>query len=111
MLIAKQVPVPEIPQELPLNVIDLPRKLLLPHEIKITETPPELLITALASGKLTCIDVTKAFLRRARVAQKMVLAALVHISSPIANGGLSSTVSMSRFQKMLLSVLGSWTGI
>ena len=67
-----QIPIPNIPRNLPLNITAVPRKLLLPHEIEITETPAETLVAALASGSLTSVEVTKAFLRRAGLAQKLV---------------------------------------
>ena len=45
---------------------------LTPGDISITNTSPEMLITQLSNGSLTATDVTKAFLRRAVVAQKVV---------------------------------------
>jgi amidase len=67
-----QPPVPDVPSDLPLNVSTLPRTLLSEAEVKITETAPENLIASLASGELTSTEVTKAFLRRAGLAQKLV---------------------------------------
>ncbi|EXJ95962.1 hypothetical protein A1O1_01087 [Capronia coronata CBS 617.96] len=68
-----QPPVPEVPSpaELPLNVTSIPRKLLDEAELKITESPPEELLKSLASGELSSVDVTTAFLRRAGIAQKL----------------------------------------
>ena len=63
---------PDIPCERPLNISNLPGELLSKAEIRITETSPEHLLDALASGKLTSIQVTRAFLRRAGLAQKLV---------------------------------------
>ena len=69
-----QPPIPEVSSQadLPLNTTSLPKKLLGETEFKITETPPEGLLKSLASGELTCVDVTTAFLRRAAIAQKLV---------------------------------------
>lgn len=64
--------IPDIPSELPLNVSKLARELLSDAEVTITETAPEQLLRALASGKLTSTEVTNAFLRRAGLAQKLV---------------------------------------
>lgn len=71
--IAKVDPaIAEITGELPARVISLPRKYLTPEEITITETPIEKLLASLATGELSSLAVTKAFLRRAAVAQKLV---------------------------------------
>lgn len=67
-----QPPVPEVPEDLPLNVTSIPKKLLTPREIEITETAPEVLVQKLALGEWTCVEVTNAFLRRAGLAQKLV---------------------------------------
>ncbi|KAJ9214933.1 hypothetical protein DTO166G4_3525 [Paecilomyces variotii] len=67
-----QPPVPDIPADLPLNVSGIPKQLLTPAEVEITETPPEVLVESLASGKLTSVEVVNAFLRRAGLAQKLV---------------------------------------
>ena len=73
-LAAVEPTLPDIPAEaeLPRDVSCLPKALLTPEEVSITETPPEALVALLASGKLTAITVTTAFLRRAGVAQKLV---------------------------------------
>jgi amidase len=57
---------------LPKNSIGVPGKTLHPRDYRITETLPEVLIESLASGLLTAVDVTTAFLRRAVLAQKLV---------------------------------------
>jgi hypothetical protein len=69
-----QPAIPAVPSqsELPLNTTSLPAKLLDDAEVKITETPPETLLKSLASGELTSLEVTTAFLRRAGIAQKLV---------------------------------------
>ena len=65
-------PVPEVNDtELPQNVTGIPRQLLTESEIRITETPVEHLLPQLASGKLSSVDVTNAFLRRAGLAQRL----------------------------------------
>lgn len=66
--------VPQIPTQLPKNVINIPRELL-PHlEILITESPPEDLLRMLASRELSATAVCTAFLRRAGLAQRLVCA-------------------------------------
>lgn len=64
--------VPAVPKELPLNVTSIPKELLTSDEIEITEMKVEDLVPALAEGKLSAVDVTNAFLRRAAVAQALV---------------------------------------
>jgi len=64
-------PIPDVPADLPLNVTTIPKQLLSETEITITESAPEDLISSLASGKLSAVDVTNAFLRRASLAQKL----------------------------------------
>ena len=64
--------VPEVPQNLPVDVTGLPQELLSKAEISITESSPEDLLAAIASGQLSCLIVTQAFLRRAGLAQKLV---------------------------------------
>lgn len=67
-------PLPDIkPEDLPLNVTSIPWKYLTPFEIEVTENSPEKLIQSLSSGKLSCTEVTEAFLRRAGIAQKSVI--------------------------------------
>ncbi|KAK2761319.1 hypothetical protein FQN54_001841 [Arachnomyces sp. PD_36] len=65
-------PIPEVPAELPLDVTSLPRKLLTEREVDITESPTESILASLSTGKLTSVEVTNAFLRRAGLAQKLV---------------------------------------
>jgi amidase len=64
-------PLPPI-EDIPLNTIPLARKFLTADEIKITETLVEDLVPQLAKGELSSMAVTKAFLRRAGLAQKAV---------------------------------------
>lgn len=64
--------VPQIPSNLPRNVMDIPGKLLSPDEIRITELPVEELADMLRLRKVSALVVTLAFLRRAGVAQKLV---------------------------------------
>ncbi|TGO28232.1 hypothetical protein BPAE_0030g00180 [Botrytis paeoniae] len=71
--IAKVEPgIVEITENLPRRVISLPRKYLSSEEVTITETPIEELLDSLATGMLSSLAVTKAFLRRAVIAQKLV---------------------------------------
>ena len=62
----------KFPRELPKNSIYLPQKLLHTADSQITEMLPDELVNSLASGTLSAVDVTTAFLRRAVVAQKLV---------------------------------------
>ena len=71
--IAKISPtVPDVPDELPQDVTGVPGDLLTARELEITESSTEALVSALAVGELTSVEVTKAFLRRAAIAQKLV---------------------------------------
>ncbi|KAK5952726.1 hypothetical protein OHC33_006318 [Knufia fluminis] len=65
-------PIPAVPEELPQNVTHLPKQLLTPREVEITEMLPEELLPALADGKLTSVEVINAFVRRAGLAQQLV---------------------------------------
>jgi len=56
----------------PKDHISLPGKILQSRDIEITENPPERLVKLLASRELTATEVTRAFLRRAVVAQTVV---------------------------------------
>ncbi|KAK5171848.1 uncharacterized protein LTR77_003484 [Saxophila tyrrhenica] len=64
--------VPDVPDDLPLNVTQIPKKLLPEETIAITELTAEQLLPQLASGRLTATQVTKAFLQRAGLASKLV---------------------------------------
>lgn len=65
--------VSNVPSELPKDVTGIPKRLLSINEVVITQTSPEDLVTSLASGKLNSTQVANAFLRRAGVAQKLVI--------------------------------------
>jgi amidase len=70
--IAKVEPaIPDVPADLPLDVTVLPKELLSEAEIKITESAPDDLVSSLAAGQVSAVDVTNAFLRRAGLAQKL----------------------------------------
>ena len=64
-------PIPNVPDQLPLDRTDVPKYLLSTEEVAITETAPEDLVTSLATGKYTSTTVTTAFLRRAGLAQAL----------------------------------------
>ena len=64
--------VPNVPQYLPRDVTPIPKELLSKEEVEITQTSTEDLLKSLASGELTSTTITKAFLRRAGIAQKLV---------------------------------------
>ena len=63
--------IPDVSPELPRDVTSIPKEILSPREIDITETSTENLISSLASGNLSSTEVTRAFLRRAGLAQKL----------------------------------------
>ncbi|CAG8950144.1 hypothetical protein HYFRA_00008379 [Hymenoscyphus fraxineus] len=67
-------PLPDLPvtANLPKNLTSIPRSVLSPEEIGITETPIDELLAALATGRLSSVTVTRAFLRRAGSAQRLV---------------------------------------
>ncbi|KAL8831872.1 MAG: hypothetical protein Q9191_000624 [Dirinaria sp. TL-2023a] len=65
-------PIPDIPDQLPRDVTGVPKNLLDGREVNITERSTEALVSALARGELTSVEVTRAFLRRAAIAQKLV---------------------------------------
>ncbi|KZT35454.1 amidase [Sistotremastrum suecicum HHB10207 ss-3] len=61
------------PSDDQLNVIDFPRTcgLLTPFELEITEADIEVLLFKLAHAEWSCLDVTRAFYKRAVVAQQL----------------------------------------
>lgn len=63
-------PIPDI-QDIPLDTSPIPKTILTAEELSITESDPSDLISKLASGDLTSVQVTNAFLRRAGLAQKL----------------------------------------
>jgi amidase len=63
----------DLPSSVGHNVLDVPKKVLTPREIEITEGyDATALVAALQTGKLTSTEVVKAFLRRATLASKLV---------------------------------------
>jgi amidase len=62
---------PEI-KDVSLNTISVAKQVLTAEEIKITESLVEDLVPQLAKGELSSVAVTKAFLRRAALAQQVV---------------------------------------
>ncbi|KAG0645545.1 amidase [Hyphodiscus hymeniophilus] len=62
-------PLSEI-SDIPLNTIPLAKQVLTAEEINITESTVEDLAATIAKGELSAVTVTKAFLRRAALAQK-----------------------------------------
>jgi amidase len=59
-------------EALPKSSMDVPGKALQPKDFQITQKLPEELIRLMASGELSSVEVTTAFLRRAVLAQKLV---------------------------------------
>ncbi|KAK9468048.1 amidase signature domain-containing protein [Lipomyces arxii] len=62
----------KLPDPLPLNVTGIPAELLTKEECEITQTEPLDLIGKIALGELTAVEVAKAYLRRAALAQKLL---------------------------------------
>jgi amidase len=62
-------PVPSIPADIPKNVTKLPEQLLDQSVHSITNMLPEELIASLATGQISAVDVTTAFLQRAALSQ------------------------------------------
>ncbi|KAF2246347.1 amidase [Trematosphaeria pertusa] len=60
---------PEVAADLPKNVMYIPEELLDPTTISITKLLPEELLSVLAKGQLSAVEVTTAFLQRSAVAQ------------------------------------------
>lgn len=73
-------PLPDVPADLPLNVTKIPSTILSKDEMSITESPPELLLETLASGEISAVTVTNAFLRRAGLAQKLTNCVVCFVS-------------------------------
>ena len=63
---------PDIGSPLLKNVLHIPFQTLSKTELQITEAPVEEILSTLASGGVTAIAVTEAYLRRAGLAQKLV---------------------------------------
>lgn len=62
-------PAPDVPANLPKNVLGLPRQLLSQPISAITSLLPEKLLDCLTSGQLSAVEVTQAYLQQATVAQ------------------------------------------
>ena len=58
--------------EIPQNTIAIAKQILTEAEIRITEYTVEELVPKLAAGDLSAVEVVKAFMRRAGLAQKVV---------------------------------------
>ncbi|KAF2750226.1 amidase [Sporormia fimetaria CBS 119925] len=63
---------PDVPNKLPKSTFFLPCTLLDPAITAITSLAPEKLLSALASGQLTAVAVTEAYLQAAAVAHRLV---------------------------------------
>lgn len=61
-----------LPKQLPTNVTSIPKDVLTEEEIKITSYDVPELLEEIRSKRLSCVAVTKAFLRRAALAQHLV---------------------------------------
>ncbi|KAL5414614.1 hypothetical protein PMIN03_003114 [Paraphaeosphaeria minitans] len=65
-------PAPQLPTELPRNVLPIATELLHPKVIFITNLPPEQLLPLLSTGQVSAVEVTTAYLQRAALAQGLV---------------------------------------
>jgi amidase len=74
---------PTIPNiaNIPLNTLPIAKQVLTAEEIKITESTVEGLAEAVAKSEFSAVTVTKAFLRRAALAQKAVCLTLSFLFS------------------------------
>lgn len=69
----------KIPDPLPLNVTNIPKMVLSEEELRITSLDAEELLVLIHSKQLSCVTVTKAFLRRAALAQHLVrISSFIH---------------------------------
>ena len=91
------------------NPSGLPRYICSPEELKITETSPEDLVSALAGKKYSAVSVTKAFLRRAVAAQYAVCVSFLLIEG---KADLHRPIALPRFSlSEALIALIIWTAI
>ncbi|KAK7203559.1 amidase [Myxozyma melibiosi] len=65
-------PLGPLPDPLPLNVTGIPKLVLTEKECEITETEPIALLEKIAKGEYSAVEVAKAYLRRAALAQKLL---------------------------------------
>ena len=65
-------PIPEVPNQIPQNVTHLPKELLSKEEFAIVSWSSDFLLSQLAKGRISSVEVTKAYLRSAGLAQKLV---------------------------------------
>lgn len=64
--------IPPLEIDLPSNVTRIPKRVLLDSDVQITETPAEILVQQIATGKLSSLEVTRAFVQRAATASRLV---------------------------------------
>lgn len=69
-----------LPKPLPKNVTPLAKDLLTEEELTITGLDVPELLEAIRSKKYSCVTVTKAFLRRAALAQELVSSIYLSLS-------------------------------
>lgn len=63
---------PTLPTKLPSNVTSIPVEVLTPQELEVTSHGPEEIVALIAGGNYTSELVTRAYLRRATLAQRLV---------------------------------------
>lgn len=74
-------PLPALPDPLPKNVTGIAKQVLTEEELKITSYDAVELLKVIREKEFSCEQVTRAFLRRAALAQKLVR---LHLLSPIS---------------------------
>lgn len=71
-------PLPALPDPLPKNITGIAKTVLTEEELKITGLDAPELLKAIKENVFSCEAVTRAFLRRAALAQKLVSPILSH---------------------------------
>ncbi len=77
-----QPPLASLLEPLPKNVLGIAKDVLTPEEIQITSYDVPELLQVIKDKVFSCETVTKAFLRRAALAQKLVSRQLPHLFPP-----------------------------
>lgn len=98
----------DLPKDLGTYVLDVPKKVLTPRELELTEeTDATSLVADLQSGKLTATEVTKAFLRRATLAHKLVNC----VTEFLADDALARAAELDEYYKKNGKPIGPLHGL
>lgn len=92
-----------LPDPLPKNVMSIAKDVLTPEEIKITSFDVPELLAAIRNKTFSCETVTRAFLRRAALAQKLVISLTV--------SHLHERVSADHFTRRIAAQSSSQNGL